>query len=113
MRYATWSAYEEEVRLLEWAWGAGLDAGFVASESAPSLAAVRNNLLFDTFVDLRDGRGDAAREKLRFAAARLPGFDRHPIAWGVGLCARFRTLGVPLLRLGLALVLRFPGLARA
>ncbi len=76
-------------------------------ESLPEKpAAVRNNLLFDAYQDLLQGRRREALEKLRFAAKELPGCRWDVLVLGTRLLAPLGRLGGKTLSLGLQLFLR-------
>ncbi len=63
--------------------------------------AVRNNLLFDVYQDLLEGRGGEARTKLRFGLEEIPGFGKDPLALGTRLLAPLGRVGGKVLGLGL------------
>lgn len=105
----THDRYREELRVLAWARAAGIAAGLLDAD-APRSRAVRNNLLYDCYADLRHGSRSAALARLEFGRHEVPGFAADPMARSVALCARAGALGLPLLRLGLWTYLRLlPG----
>ena len=105
--------YREEVDLLTWAFEQGVHAGYLPSQATPTFVPVRNNLLFDAYVDLRYGRVDLAREKLRFGRSAVPGFERDLLARVVTACVSLGVVGAGLLRVGLGLWLALARLRRA
>lgn len=77
----TLARYREEAALLHWMDREGRARGWLEGAARPS-RALRNNLLYDVFVDLRGGLLDSARLRLAFAR------DEHPdLTWD--LAARF------------------------
>ena len=70
--------------------------------------AVRNNLLFDVYQDLREGQPALAKAKLRFGCEEIPGFGRDLLALGTRALAPLGRPGARMLGLGLALLLRLP-----
>ncbi|MEZ5987634.1 MAG: glycosyltransferase [Planctomycetota bacterium] len=92
--------YEEERATLAEARRRGIEQGFLGPDTGPS-PALRNNLLFDAYLDVQEGRRPEARRKLAWGRAELEGFARDPLARGVALALGLGPLGPPLLRLGL------------
>jgi glycosyltransferase involved in cell wall biosynthesis len=99
----TLERYREEAALLRWIDDQGRTRGWVAADERPS-RALRNNLLYDVFVDLRGGERESAARRLQFAR------DEHPeLVWDlaariVALCARLGAPGRILLATALRLV---------
>ncbi|MBL8748268.1 MAG: glycosyltransferase family 2 protein [Planctomycetes bacterium] len=97
----TLERYREEAALLSWMDTEGRARGWLAADAPPS-RALRNNLLYDVFVDLRGRQYESAALRLAFAR------DEHPeLAWdGVArIVAAAARAGLPG-RLALAGALR-------
>lgn len=98
----TLERYREEAATLRWIDREGLARGWLRADAPPS-RALRNNLLYDVFVDLRGGLADSARTRLRFARDEQPALAWDRTAGLVAACARLGGAG----RLALAAALRF------
>ena len=97
----TLERYREEAATLRWIEREGLARGWVAAGAPPS-RALRNNLLYDVFVDLRGRQIESARTRLAFARGEAPDLAWDLAARIVARCASFGTPG----RLALALALQ-------
>lgn len=99
----TLERYREEAAVLRWLDREGLARGWLAAGAKPS-AALRNNLLYDVFVDLRGGEVDSARLRLRFARDEQPDLAWDAAARMVSLCAGLGIVGRTVLATALRLV---------
>jgi len=97
----TLERYREEAAIVRWIEHEGRSRGWIPAGDPPS-RALRNNLLYDVFVDLRGRQRDSARTRLAFARDEVPDLAWDLAARTVAGCA---SLGAPG-RLVLSLALR-------
>lgn len=96
--------YREEAGILRWIDAQGRARGWLLPDAAPS-RALRNNLLYDVFVDLRGGALDSARARLRFARDEEPALCWDLASRAVAACAALGPPGRTALAAALRLVL--------
>lgn len=96
--------YREEAALLRWIDAVGRERGWLADD-APRSKALRNNILYDAFVDLRGGARGRARARLEFARREEPELAWDALGRGVAALAHTGIVGRAALGAALRLVL--------
>ncbi len=82
----TLERYREEAATLRWIEREGMNRGWLVTGTPPS-RALRNNLLYDVFVDLRGRQVESARTRLAFARDEAPDLAWDLAARVVSQCA--------------------------